>query len=78
MTNTTLSGVTPEGALIKTGNAERLFPCDTVVLAIGTEAYNPLEKELKGLCDLVVVGDALEARKAIQATREGFLAGIKA
>jgi len=78
MPDTILTGVTPDGALIKTGDTELLFPCDTVVLAIGTEAYNPLEAELKGLCDVVVVGDALNARKALVATREGFLAGLKA
>ena len=78
MTNTTLTGITPEGALIKTGDTGRLYPCDTIVLAIGTQANNPLEAELKGLCDVVVIGDALKARKAIDATREGFLAGLKA
>ena len=78
MTDTTLTAITPEGAFIKTGDTERFYPCDTVVLAMGTKAYNPLEEELRPLCDVVVAGDALKARKAIDATREGFLAGINA
>ncbi|SHI04033.1 2,4-dienoyl-CoA reductase [Sporobacter termitidis DSM 10068] len=77
-TGTKLAGVTAEGALIQQGDTMTLFSCDTIVLAIGTRAYNPLEEELKGLCDVVVVGDAVKARKAIQASREGFLAGIQA
>jgi len=76
--NTSLISVTHEGALISTGGTERIYICDTVVLAIGTTAYDPLEAELKGLCEVVVVGDALKARKAVDATREGFLAGLKA
>ncbi len=78
MCNTSLAGVTNEGALIKQGNTVTLFPCDTVVLAIGTRAYHPLAEELKGICDTVVVGDAVKARQAIQASREGFVAGIEA
>lgn len=77
-TGTKLAGVTAEGALIQKGDTITLFPCDTIVLAIGTRAYNPLEEELKGICDIVVAGDAVKARKAIQASREGFLAGINA
>lgn len=77
-TGTKLAGITAEGALIQKGDTTCHFPCDTIILAIGTRAYNPLEEELKGLCDLVVVGDAVKARKAIQASREGFLAGLEA
>ncbi|HWQ78449.1 MAG TPA: FAD-dependent oxidoreductase [Anaerovoracaceae bacterium] len=77
-TGTRLAGVTAEGALIQKGDTVTLFPCDTVVLAIGTIAHNRLEEELKSLCDVVVVGDAVKARKAIEATREGFVAGLNA
>ncbi len=78
MTDTTLMSVTEEGVRIRQGEAIIDYPCDTVVLAIGTCAYNPLVEELKGLCELVVIGDAIKARKAIEATREGFVAGIEA
>jgi 2,4-dienoyl-CoA reductase-like NADH-dependent reductase (Old Yellow Enzyme family)/thioredoxin reductase len=77
-TNTKLAGVTEQGALIQQGDTITLLPCDTVVLAIGTQANNPLEEELKGLCDVVVIGDALKARKALEASREGFAAGLNA
>nr|WP_281253620.1 FAD-dependent oxidoreductase [Sporomusa silvacetica] len=78
MTETKLAGVTEKGALIEQGGCVTLYPCDTVVLAIGTKAYNPLQEELSALCEVVVVGDALKARKAVQASREGFVAGMNA
>ncbi|MGN1002908.1 MAG: FAD-dependent oxidoreductase [Oscillospiraceae bacterium] len=77
-TGAKLVGVTPEGALIEQGGQVKLHPCDTVVLAIGTRAYNPLEEELKDLCDVVVVGDAVKPRMAVKAVREGFVAGLNA
>ena len=77
-TGTKLAGVTAEGALIQTGDTITLFPCDTIVLSIGTKAYNPLEEELTGLCDVVVIGDAVKPRKAVTAVREGFVAGLNA
>ena len=56
-----------------------LVPCDTVVLAIGTRAYNPLEEKVRELgIDCVAVGDAVKARQAIQAISEGFRAGLNA
>ncbi|QTF06991.1 FAD-dependent oxidoreductase [Brenneria izadpanahii] len=78
MTNTSIAGVTDEGALLKRGDDIALFPCDTVVLAIGTKAWCPLAEELKGICEITLVGDALKARQAIQASGEGFAAGLAA
>lgn len=78
LTETKLAGVTAQGALLEREGKVILYPCDTVVLAIGTRAYNPLEEELKGLCDLVVIGDAVKPRKAVAAVREGFVAGMNA
>ena len=77
-TGTKLAGVTAEGALIEIGGTITLFPCDTIVLAIGTKANNPLEAALKGLCEQVVIGDAANPRKAVAAVREGFVAGMNA
>ena len=78
LTKTSLAGVTAEGALLKQGDTVTLFPCDTVVLAIGTRAFCPLMEELDGICETVIVGDAVQARQAIQASREGFNAGYYA
>lgn len=75
-TNTSIAGITDEGALLKQGDNVTLFPCDTVVLAIGTRAHSPLVTQLKDVCDFVVVGDAVKARQAIQASAEGFAEGL--
>jgi 2,4-dienoyl-CoA reductase-like NADH-dependent reductase (Old Yellow Enzyme family)/thioredoxin reductase len=77
-THTTLKEVTEEGAVLMTEGREWTYPCDTVVVAFGTESYNPLSEKLIGKCETVVVGDALEPRKAIEAVREGFIAGLNA
>jgi 2,4-dienoyl-CoA reductase-like NADH-dependent reductase (Old Yellow Enzyme family)/thioredoxin reductase len=78
ITQARLAGITEKGALIERGGQITLHPCNTVVLAIGTKAYNPLQEVLNGLCEVVVVGDAVKARKAIEASREGFVAGMNA
>lgn len=76
MVNTSLKEVRNDGAVIETEGHERFYPCDTVILAIGAKAGGKLEAELEGLCETVVVGDAKDARKAIEASREGFDAGF--
>ncbi|MDR0817776.1 MAG: FAD-dependent oxidoreductase [Clostridiales Family XIII bacterium] len=77
-THTTLIEVTEDGAVLMTNGREWLYPCDTVVVAFGTQSYDPLSEKLTGKCETVVVGDALEPRKAIEAVREGFVAGLNA
>lgn len=77
-TGTSIAGVTDEGALLKKGDEVTLYPCDTIVLAIGTRSYCQLKDELEGICETVVVGDAVKARQAIQASSEGFKAGLYA
>ena len=79
MCRTSIAGITDEGALLKQGDEVRLFPCDTVIIAIGTRSNNKLEQELQDCgIETVVVGDAVKARQITQASREGFLAGLNA
>lgn len=78
MTNTSLAGITEEGALVKKEQGEKLLTCDSVVLAIGTRSYVPLYDQIKDITEVVVVGDAKKARQAIQASQEGFKAGYYA
>lgn len=77
-TGTSIAGVTDEGALLKKGDEITLYPCDTIVLAIGTRSFTPLLDDLKDICETVVVGDAVKARQAIQASAEGFEVGLNA
>ena len=73
-----IAGATLEGALVEKDGQVFLLPCDTVVLAIGTRSYKPIDEgKLKALgIDTVVVGDAIKGRQALQAIREGFVAGL--
>jgi 2,4-dienoyl-CoA reductase (NADPH2) len=49
---------------------------DTVVLAVGTKAYNPLQKTAAALgIHCQVVGDADRPATAFEATHSGFKAG---
>ena len=55
------------------------IPADTVILALGMAAYNPLEEVLSsGTAKITVIGDALAPRDALEAIREGFTAGCQA
>jgi NADPH-dependent 2,4-dienoyl-CoA reductase/sulfur reductase-like enzyme len=58
---------------LKDGREEKIAGFDSIVLALGSKAYNPLEEKLKGrvAAELYVIGDAVKARKAIQAIEEG-------
>jgi 2,4-dienoyl-CoA reductase-like NADH-dependent reductase (Old Yellow Enzyme family)/thioredoxin reductase len=58
---------------LKDGREEKITDFDSVVLALGSTSYNPLEEKLRGRVDaeLHVIGDAVKARKAIQAIEEG-------
>ena len=77
LTDATVCEVTEQGVTYKNRDG-KLFtlPADTIVIAAGYKAYNPLEEALKGSgMEVKVVGDAIQARKVLQATREGYDAG---
>lgn len=49
---------------------------DTVAMAFGMKSENQLATELHDIVEnVILVGDALTPRKALEATREGFVAG---
>jgi len=49
------------------------IPVDTVVLALGAKAVNPLQRELMGkVPELYAVGDCVEARNMIEAIHEAY------
>ena len=68
--------ITDSSVKIETGSGVEEIPADTVVLAAGSKAYNPLQEALekKGV-SLQVVGDAMTPAKAFEAVHQGFAAG---
>jgi 2,4-dienoyl-CoA reductase (NADPH2) len=68
-------GIEQYGVRIESGGKEELLEADTVVLAVGTMAYNPLQKvalELDIPCR--VAGDARKPATVLEATHQGFRA----
>ena len=62
-----------DGVLVEKDGEETLLPADTVVLAVGAAANNPLQEALEGkVKELHVIGDAVTPRKLTEAIREGF------
>ncbi len=69
----TVKEVTEKGVLVEKAGEETFLPADTVVMAIGAVANNPLEEMLRDkVKELHVIGDALKPRKLTEAIREGF------
>ncbi len=62
----------------KSGKIEKL-PYDAIVVAMGYHPSQDLKEELKDIEDkLVIIGDALQCRDAMEAASEGFDAGYNA
>jgi 2,4-dienoyl-CoA reductase-like NADH-dependent reductase (Old Yellow Enzyme family)/thioredoxin reductase len=77
LTNSTVCEVTDDAVTYKDKDGNLVsIPADTVVVAAGYKANNPLEAQLKDSgIEIKVVGDAVKARKVLEATREGYDAG---
>lgn len=58
--------------------ADKIDGFDSVVLAMGSRAYDPLSEEVKKtIKETYVIGDAVKARRALDATTEAFEVAIK-
>ncbi|MDL2226809.1 FAD-dependent oxidoreductase [Deltaproteobacteria bacterium OttesenSCG-928-M10] len=70
--NATIKNFLYDGAIYELNGQElTAVGYDSIVLALGTTAHNPLEKEISGLVEEVhVLGDAKKARKVLEATSE--------
>jgi len=79
ITNAKVKEFLNDGVLYdKDGKEERIIGFDTVILAMGATAYNPLEEKIKGkIPEMYVIGDALKARKAVEAIEEGARVALK-
>lgn len=70
MPNTKIKEFKQDGIICEENQKEvELSGYDTIVLALGVSAYNPLESVAKSICNEVyVIGDAEEAGKVLKAT----------
>jgi len=78
-TSTKVERFTKDGAVCSTPEGEVILSgYDMVILAVGSEPYNPLEKELDGrVAEIHVIGDAKEARLIQDAVKEGAELAIR-
>ena len=66
------------GVVVRRGDDERLVPADTVILALGARPQNDLAAALEGrVPELLVIGDARQVRRALDATGEGYAAACE-
>jgi len=79
LTNTTVKEFKKDGALCQSDNGEiELTGYDMAILALGSESYNPLERELRNkVKEVHVIGDAAKARNAVVAIDEGALVALE-
>jgi NADPH-dependent 2,4-dienoyl-CoA reductase/sulfur reductase-like enzyme len=77
--NSVVKEIFADGLMIETdGRREKIGPFDTIILAVGVEPCNDLASKLQGkVARLLIVGDASNPRKALEAIREGYLAGLE-
>ena len=67
--NTKVEKFTSDGIIASTPAGQtQLTGYDTIILAIGTRAYNPLEEQLKSkIKSLHIIGDAVKSRRIVDA-----------
>lgn len=76
MTNTKSKEITSEGVVCEQGDQMITIPCDSVVMAVGSRSLNI--EDLKTACEkdgiaYEVIGDAKQARRALNAIEEAFM-----
>lgn len=76
MTGTKVVEINEKGAKLEKDGEIFDFDADTIILALGVKPNPSLAKELEGKTEVKVIGDALKIRNALDAVREGFLAGM--
>lgn len=79
VTDATVKKIEPNSITFeKDGSENKCQNVDTIVLAIGSRSYNPLEQELTGKVEKVVtIGDAKKVRQGIDAIEAGYIVGYE-
>jgi len=76
ITRAKVSAINARGVLVEQDGGERLIEADTVLLAVGSRSASELcEKIKERLPEVYMVGDAVAPRTALDAVRQGYLAG---
>ncbi|MEG2908812.1 MAG: FAD-dependent oxidoreductase [Erysipelotrichaceae bacterium] len=78
--NAKSKSINKDGILVQKDDKEELVACDSVVMAVGSHSNDT--SELVNVCDKYkiphyVIGDALKARRALNAVEEGFKTALE-
>lgn len=74
---TTVIAIERDGVIIETQGEQRKIPADTVILAVGSRSHAELYEVLQHQLDsLIVIGDALKPRKALDAIHDAYQAAL--
>ena len=76
--NAKVCKIEPDAVVVERGGKEeRIEGFDTIVLAFGVRAYNPLKEQLEGTdYEVHTIGDAVKGRNAVDAISEGAKLGV--
>jgi 2,4-dienoyl-CoA reductase (NADPH2) len=78
LTGAKATEIRADGVGMEKAGGHDLLPADTVVIAVGSRPEKDLAAALHDLVpEVVVVGDAIEPRNALEAIKEGFQAGSR-
>ena len=59
--------------ILATGSKTLVLPIEGIDNPMGYRNYNPLEEQVKAIVpDTYVIGDAIRARRALDATKEAY------
>lgn len=75
-TETKVTEIKEDCVVVEKDGVKNEIPATQVVLAFGYKPDNSLAEELKGLCDVKVIGGSVKTSNAVDATRDGFYAGM--
>ncbi len=76
LTGAGVSAITDRGVLVEYDGGEKLIEADTVVMAVGSRPESELCERIKEkLPEVYMAGDAVTPRNALDAVRQGYLAG---
>jgi 2,4-dienoyl-CoA reductase (NADPH2) len=77
-TGTRALEIVDRGIRVQTAEGEEIIPADTVVLAVGSRSFNPLEDAVRELgIPCSTVGDASQVGLAYDAVHQGFALGCE-
>ena len=76
LVNTRAIAIQEDGLSVERDGEKSFLPADNIVLALGYRPVNGLVAELEGVCkQLVVIGGAQRTSNALEASRDGLIAG---